>query len=68
MGGKNQDDGNLNFNKGAAVSRALKGWLEVAYRRDNLGAVGQLKAWRDFALTDGEALKPAHGHGVKPSR
>ena len=54
VGGKNQDDGNLNFNKGAAVSRALKGWLEVAYRRDNFGAVGQLKAWHDFALTDGD--------------
>ena len=25
VGGKNQDDGNLNFDKGDAVSRALKG-------------------------------------------
>jgi hypothetical protein len=53
VGGKNQDDGNLNFAKGDAVSRALKGTLEVAYRRDGYGFVGQIKGWHDFALTDG---------------
>lgn len=52
VGGKNQDDGNLNFAKNDAVSRALKGWLEVAYRRDGFGAVGQIAAWDDSALTN----------------
>lgn len=54
VGGKNQDDGNLNFDKGDAVSRALKGWLEVAWRSGDIGAIGQLKAWHDFALNSSD--------------
>ncbi|WP_088284992.1 DUF1302 family protein [Ideonella sp. A 288] len=53
VGGKNQDDGNLNFGHGDAVSRALKGLIEFAYRRDGLGAVAQAQAWHDVALSDG---------------
>lgn len=53
VGGKNQDDGNLNFKKNDAVSRALKGLLTVAYRYESYGAVGQIAAWNDLALTDG---------------
>lgn len=54
VGGKNQDDGNLNFSKGSSVSRAVKAWLELSYRRDGFGAVGQFKAWHDMALSRGE--------------
>lgn len=51
-GGKNQDDGNLNFNKGNAVSKTIKGSLDAEYKRGNYGLVGRIKAWSDFALTD----------------
>jgi hypothetical protein len=54
VGGKNQDDGNLNFAKGDAVSRAIKGMLQLAYQREGYGAVAQLKGWYDFALADGD--------------
>lgn len=50
-GGNNQDDGNLNYRKGDAVSRALKGGLEVGYQQSGYGVVGSLKAWYDEAQT-----------------
>lgn len=52
-GGKNQDDGNLNFGRGDAVSRALKGQLELDYKRDNWGLFARAMGWYDFALEDG---------------
>ena len=49
--GRNQDDGNLNYKKGDAVSTVLKGYLSLEYKLDNFGAVLSGKAWHDYALT-----------------
>lgn len=50
--GKNQDDGNLNFAKGDAVSTAVKGSLELGWRRDGFGVMARFRAWHDKALLD----------------
>lgn len=51
-GGKNQDDGNLNFDRGDAVSTTLKGLLELDYKKDSWGVFGRAMAWHDFTLKD----------------
>ena len=48
--GRNQDDGNLNFDKGETLSRVVKGFLHLAYRHDTLSAALGAKAWYDDAL------------------
>ncbi len=48
--GRNQDDGNLNFDKGDTLSRVVKGFLHLAYRHDTLSAALGAKAWYDDAL------------------
>jgi hypothetical protein len=53
-GGKNQDDGNLNFDRGDAVSTALKAMLELHYKQGDWGVLGRVHAWHDFALKDGD--------------
>jgi hypothetical protein len=51
--GRNQDDGNLNFNRGDAVAEVLKAYLTLEYKWRNYGAVASGKAWYDYALTQG---------------
>lgn len=51
-GGKNQDDGNLNFDRGDAVSTTLKGLLELDYKKNGWGVVARAMAWHDFTLKD----------------
>lgn len=53
-GGKNQDDGNLNFKKGEPVSTALKGHIDLRYTRGAYGLVGQAQGWYDTELRDGD--------------
>lgn len=48
--GRNQDDGDLNFAKGDAVSSVLKGFLELRAATGAWAALVQAKAWYDFAL------------------
>lgn len=48
--GRNQDDGNLNFNKGDAVSQVVNGYLSLEYRNGDLGGRFSAKAWYDHAL------------------
>lgn len=50
--GRSQDDGNLNFDKGDAVSQILNGYLSIGYKADRFGAVLNAKAWYDHALED----------------
>ncbi|NHZ81724.1 DUF1302 family protein [Massilia sp. CCM 8695] len=50
-GGQNSDDANLNFRRGDAVSRALKGYLDLTAREGGFSALLRLKAWHDFALS-----------------
>lgn len=51
-GGRNQDDANLNYDRGDLVGEVLKGWLRGTYTRQNYGATVSAKGWYDFALTD----------------
>ena len=50
--GRNQDDGNLNFSKGDAVSQVLNGYLSVEYKAGDYGALASAKAWYDYALAN----------------
>ncbi|HEY0062913.1 MAG TPA: DUF1302 family protein [Telluria sp.] len=51
-GGHNTDDANLNFRRGDATTRALKGYLDLAFSEGSFSALLRLKAWHDFALSD----------------
>ena len=48
--GRNQDDGNLNFHRGDQVATVLKGYLTLAYKWRDYGALASAKAWYDYAL------------------
>ncbi len=47
--GKNQDDGNLNFNRGDTVASVVKGYLSLDYKWRDYGVVASGKAWYDYA-------------------
>jgi hypothetical protein len=51
--GKNQDDGNLNFNRGDPITQVLKGYLTLDYRWHDYGVVASGKAWYDLLLSQG---------------
>lgn len=51
--GRNQDDGNLNYRKGDAVSTVIKALANLEITRGAFGAHVSAMAWRDFALSDG---------------
>ena len=48
--GRNQDDGNLNFNKGDPVSQVVNGYLSMEYKLGDYGGLFSAKAWYDYAL------------------
>jgi hypothetical protein len=52
--GRNQDDGNLNFNRGDPVSQVVNGYLSVGYEAGNYGALVSAKAWYDYALANAD--------------
>ena len=60
--GRNQDDGNLNFNKGDPVSQVVNGYLSVEYTSGNYGGLVSAKAWYDYELA-----KASHPWGNIPS-
>ncbi|MES2317448.1 MAG: DUF1302 family protein [Pseudomonadota bacterium] len=51
-GGQNTDDANLNFRRGDATSRALKGYVDFAASEGDFSALLRVKAWHDFALNE----------------
>ena len=51
-GGRNQDDGDLNFGKGDQVSSVLKGRIAAQYTRPDWSVQVGAKAWNDFAMLD----------------
>ncbi|MES2016846.1 MAG: DUF1302 family protein [Pseudomonadota bacterium] len=53
-GGQNTDDANLNFRRGDASSRALKGYLDLSATEGAFSGLLRVKAWHDFALSDHE--------------
>lgn len=50
--GQNTDDANLNFRRGDATTRALRGFFDLALAEGAYSALLRVKAWQDFALTD----------------
>jgi hypothetical protein len=51
--GRNQDDGDLNYDRGDSVYKVAKGWLHLTYTRDNYGVELSGKAWYDVGLEKG---------------
>lgn len=51
-GGRNQDDGNLNFDRGDPVSTVLKAFVEARYDAAPYAWVVSGKAWYDYTLKD----------------
>src|SRR5262249_5591357 len=47
--GRNQDDANLNFDKGDVVSQVVNGYLSVDYKAGDHGGLFSAKAWYDYA-------------------
>lgn len=50
--GRNQDDGNLNFDRGDPISEVVKGYLTLEYKYGDYGAVASGKAWYDYLLSE----------------
>ena len=50
--GQNTDDANLNFARGDATTRALRGFLDLTASEGDFSALLRIKAWHDFALND----------------
>ncbi len=50
-GGQNTDDANLNFRRGDAITRALKGYIDLGFVDGDFSALVRVKAWQDFALS-----------------
>jgi hypothetical protein len=61
--GRNQDDGNLNFNKNDPVSQVLNGYLSLDYKVGDFGGLASVKAWYDYTLEDAD-----HPWGNIPNR
>jgi len=60
--GRNQDDGNLNFNRGTPVAEVVNGYLSLAYKYGDYGGLASVKAWYDYALA-----KAGHPWGNIPN-
>jgi hypothetical protein len=50
--GGNADDGNTNYDRGDAVSRAVKAYVDFAASEGDFSALVRLKAWHDYGLLD----------------
>jgi hypothetical protein len=61
--GRNQDDGNLNFDKGDPVSQVVNGYLSLDYSSGTYGARASVKAWYDYTYAKGD-----HPWGNIPNR
>ena len=48
--GRNQDDANLNFNRGDYTSQVVKGYLTLDYSWQQYGVLASAKAWYDYLL------------------
>jgi hypothetical protein len=61
-GGINNDDGNLNYDRGESVSTTLKGVIDADVKYKNVGMFGRLKAWYDYAQEEDNVP-----HGNEPN-
>ncbi|NJD32297.1 MAG: DUF1302 domain-containing protein [Gammaproteobacteria bacterium] len=60
--GRNQDDGNLNFNRGDPVSTVFKGYLSLAYAWRDFGVEASGQAWYDYVTE-----RSGHPWGNEPN-
>lgn len=67
-GGRNSDDGNLNFERGDRVSTVLKGFADAEFKYRNLGALVRAKAWHDYELMDGDRPWGNLPNGLTPNQ
>jgi len=66
--GRNQDDGNLNFNKGDPVSQVVNGYLSVGYESGNYGGLVSAKAWYDYELENSDRPWGNIPNGYAPNK
>ena len=52
--GRDQDDGNLNFDKGDPVSQVVNGYLSMGYSAGAFGARASAKAWYDYVYANAD--------------
>ena len=64
--GRNQDDGNLNFDKGDAVSQVLNAYLSAEYSAGEYGARASAKAWYDYAYAQADRPWGNIPNGYRP--
>ena len=66
--GRNQDDGNLNFNRGDPVTTMLKGYLALAYEWHDFGIEASAQAWYDYATARSSHPWGNERNGFAPGR
>ena len=64
--GRNQDDGDLNFNRGDAVAEVFRAYVFMKYAMGDGGVVLSGKAWDDLALTQGKHSYGNSANGYAP--
>ena len=65
--GRNQDDGELNFNRGQAVAEVFRAYVFMRYAVGTGGIVASAKAWDDLALTQDTHPYGNSGNGYAPN-
>lgn len=53
-GGRNQDDGNLNYKKGDVFTNAVTGFVDFSLQQGSWSGLVRLQGWHDFELQDGK--------------
>lgn len=66
--GRNQDDGNLNFNRGDPVAIVFKSFLSVGYAWRSLGVEASGQAWYDYVTERSERPWGNEGNGYRSDR
>ncbi len=66
-GGNNNDDGDLNYKRGAPFSTVLKGTLDTDIQAGNLGAKIRLYGWNDSAMHDNAVPHGNFPNGYVPN-
>jgi hypothetical protein len=52
-GGRNQDDGKLNYGKNDVFTNVVTGFVDVAAERGPISGLVRIQGWHDFELKDG---------------
>lgn len=65
--GRNQDDGNLNFDKGDPFSQVVNGYVNMEYAAGSYGARLSVKGWYDYQLERGDQPWGNIPNGFRPN-